>query len=217
MPSRIFPFVNGQFYHIYNRGTEKRIIFENNWDYSRFIKTLRYYQSAGPKPRLSKFLTNDALKLDLRKKIVDIICYCLMPNHFHLLVRQLEEGGITEFISKLSNSYTKYYNIKHNRVGPLLQGEFKAVMIESDEQLIHVSRYIHLNPLVSYLVKSLDLYRWSSYNDFIKKDNNGLCIKEEILNFFKSPEEYQQFVLDQASYAQDLAFIKHQLLEEEGR
>lgn len=213
MPSRIFPFVNGQFYHIYNRGVEKRSIFEKQWDYSRLIKTIRYYQLLGPKPKLSKFLTGSIFKPDTNKKIVEIICYCLMPNHFHFLIKQLKDGGITEFISKLSNSYTKYYNVKYNRVGPLLQGEFKAVLIESDEQLIHVSRYIHLNPIASFLVKDLNDYRWSSYKEYIEDDKNGICSKEEILSFFKSPKDYEKFVLDQVAYAQELELIKHQLLD----
>lgn len=215
MPYRIIPFVNGYYYHIYNRGSEKKNIFNNNWDYNRLLKTIKYYQLEGPKPRLSKYLISQdhTLKPISDKKIVDIICYCLMPNHFHFLIKQLKDGGITEFISKLSNSYTKYYNTKYNRVGPLLQGEFKATLIESDEQLIHVSRYIHLNPIASLLVKNLNQYRWSSYKEYIN-NSKGICIKEELLNFFKTPQDYQQFCLDQASYAQELEKIKHQLLEE---
>lgn len=213
MPSRIFPFVNGHFYHIYNRGVEKRRIFEKNWDYSRFIKTIRYYQLLGPKPRLSKFLLGSIFKPDTNKKIVEIICYCLMPNHFHFLVKQLKDGGITEFTSKLSNSYTKYYNTKYNRVGPLLQGEFKAVLIQSDEQLMHISRYIHLNPIASLLVKNLDQHNWSSYKEYIQNNSAGLCTKEEVLSYFKSPQAYQKFVLDQIDYAQRLEQMKHQLLE----
>ncbi len=213
MPSRIFPFVNGHFYHIYNRGVEKRRIFEKSWDYLRLTKTMQYYQLLGPKPRLSKFLLGSIFKPDSSKKIVDIICYCLMPNHFHFLIKQLKDGGITEFIGKLSNSYTKYYNVKYNRIGPLLQGEFKAVLIESDEQLIHVSRYIHLNPIASLLVKDLRDYRWSSYPEYIGL-KVGFCAKEDILSFFKSPKDYEKFVLDQIEYAQKLELIKHQILEE---
>src|SRR3972149_10552818 len=175
MPSRIFPFVNGQYYHIYNRGVEKRVIFEKQWDYSRLIKTIKYYQLLGPKPKLSRFLMGSIFKPDTDKKIVDIICYCLMPNHFHFLLRQVQDGGISEFVSKFSNSYTKYYNVKYKRVGPLLQGEFKAVLIESDEQLIHVSRYIHLNPIASFLIKDLNEYRWSSYKEYIGNYKNVIC------------------------------------------
>lgn len=215
MPSRIFPFVNSHYYHVYNRGVEKRSIFENNWDKIRLLKTMQYYQLLGPKPKLSKFLVSQLFEPDLNQKIVDITCYCLMPNHFHFLLKQTKNGGITEFVSKLSNSYTKYYNVKHKRIGPLLQGEFKAVLIENDEQLLHVSRYIHLNPLVSLLVKDLKEYRWSSYKEFVQNDSRGICTKESILSFFKSPENYKQFVLDQADYAQKLKLIKYHLLGEE--
>lgn len=213
MPSRIFPFANGYFYHVYNRGSEKRRIFESGRDYQRFLKTLQYYQFLGPKPKFSHFSQFQTFKPDPMKKIVDIICYCLMPNHFHLLLKQLADGGITEFVSKLSNSYTKYYNTKYNRVGPLFQGEFKSVLMESDEQLIHVSRYIHLNPLVSLLVKDLNDYKWSSYLEYIGLVD-GFCSKEEILGFFKNQEQYEKFVLDQADYGLRLEQIKHQILEE---
>lgn len=214
MPYRTTPFVNEHFYHVYNRGVEKRSIFEKSWDYNRLIKTIRYYQFEGPKPKLSKFLAGHLLKpVDESKKIVDIISYCLMPNHFHFLVRQLRDGGITEFVSKLSNSYTKYYNTKHTRVGSLFQGQFKAVLIESDEQLLHVSRYIHLNPLVSNLTRDLNLYRWSSYSEYI--DNNpGICNKEPIMSFFKSSGDYEKFIADHADYGLALEIIKHQLLED---
>ena len=214
MPSRIIPYVNDHFYHIYNRGSEKRPIFENQRDYQRFLKTLRYYQIEGPKPRFSRFPSPLVNKLDESKQIVEIIAYCLMPNHFHLLIKQLKDGGITEFVGKLSNSYTKYYNTKNNRVGHLFQGEFKAVIIESDEQLTHVSRYLHLNPYVACLTKEVDQYKWTSYREYIDQGFPGLCSKEEVLSHFKGPQDYQQFVLDQASYALEIEFIKHQLIEE---
>lgn len=214
MPSRIIPFVNDHFYHIYNRGNEKRPIFENQRDYQRFLKTLTYYQIKGPKPRFSKFPSLIVTKLDENIKLVEILAYCLMPNHFHLLLRQVRDKGVTEFLSNLSNSYTKYYNTKYNRVGHLFQGEFKAVIIESDEQLLHVSRYIHLNPVVSGIVKNLEQYKWSSYPEYINKNNQGFCVKEEILGHFKNPQDYQQFILDQVAYAQELESIKHQLIDE---
>lgn len=214
MPSRIIPFVNEQIYHVYNRGVEKRPIFESSRDYQRFLKTLLYYQIQGPKPRFSKFFHPKIFKIDLSKKIVDILAYCLMSNHFHLLIKQTRDRGITELVSKLSNSYTKYYNTKYARVGPLLQGEFKSVLVESDEQLIHLSRYIHLNPISSFLVKNLGQYQWSSYHEYIN-DQKGICLKEDVLGFFKSPKDYEQFVLDQADYAQKLEIIKHQLIDNE--
>lgn len=216
MPSRIIPFVNEQIYHIYNRGVEKRSIFQGTRDYQRFLQAMQYYQTQGPKPKFSKFFQPKALKYKIGsgRKIVEIFASCLMPNHFHLLLKQTRDGGITEFISKLSNSYTKYYNTKYGRVGPLLQGEFKAVLVESDEQLLHLSRYIHLNPLSSFLVKNLDHYQWSSYTEYIS-GSQGICSKEEILGFFKTPKDYQQFVLDQADYAQKIESIKHKLIDNE--
>lgn len=213
MPYRYTPFVDSQIYHIYNRGSEKRLIFESLRDYQRFIKTLTYYQIENPKPRFSiyspKFHTIDSSKL-----IVEILGYCLMPNHFHLLIKQLRNGGTSEYIRKVSNSYTKFFNIKYNRVGPLFQGQFKAVLIENDEQLMHVSRYIHLNPLTSYLVKNLEQYKWSSYSEYLGFSRYEICQKKQILDYFKSPQKYEQFVLDQAAYAQELELIKHKLIEE---
>lgn len=213
MPVRTTPLVNNQIYHVFNRGIEKRRIFENRRTYSRFLQTIAYYQLEGPKPKFSNFIKYKLFKPDPTKKIIDIISYCLMPNHFHFLLKQLKEGGVSEFISKLTNSYTKYYNLKFDRIGPLLQGQFKAVLIESDEQLIHVSRYIHLNPVSSFLVKKPEDYEWSSYNEYL--NNNEICVKEEVLNFFKSAAEYKKFVDDQINYAQELELIKHQLLDSE--
>lgn len=215
MPIRTTPLINGQVYHVYNRGVEKRRIFENRRSYTRFLQTVRYYQLEGPKPKFSNFVKYKLFEPNPNKKIVEVISYCLMSNHFHFLIKQLREGGISEFISKLSNSYTKYYNTKFNRIGPLLQGQFKAVLIESDEQLVHVSRYIHLNPFVSFLVKDLKDYEWSSHREYITNISQGICNKEDVLSFFKTPKEYEQFVLDQADYGQKLELIKHQLIDEE--
>ena len=117
-------------------------------------------------------------------------------------------------MSQLSNSYTKYFNIRYKRVGPLLQGAFKAVRIESQEQLIHVSRYIHLNPVVSGLTKKPEDYLWSSYLEYTQT-NNLFCIPFEILNLFSSREKYTQFVEDQIDYGTTLEFIKHHLVDED--
>lgn len=212
MPSRVHPLVNGEYYHIFNRGVDKMNIFRNFYDYQRFLKTLLYYQILGPKPRFSIFAPTTNL-LNKNKKIVEIICYCLMPNHFHFLIKQLVDGGITEFISKLSNSYTKFFNIKKSRVGPLFQGEFKSVLVESNNQLLHLSRYIHLNPLVANLVNNLEGYQWSSYPEYLGQSIKDICTKDIILDQFKSLKGYQKFVLDQANYGRELEIIKHQLLD----
>lgn len=187
-------------------------IFNNSYDYNRFMKTTLYYLIDGPKPRFSIFSPTTQL-LNAEKRIVEIVCYCLMPNHFHFLLQQKRDAGITEFASKLTNSYTKYFNIKNRRVGPLFQGEFKSVYIETNEQLLHLSRYIHLNPLVDYVTKYLENYKWSSYIEYINSSINGACQKDIILNQFKSRNDYKQFVLDWEEYGKKLEVIKHQLLD----
>jgi len=173
-----------------------------------------YYQIAGPKPKFSRF-SPSSISLNEKDKIVEIVCYCLMPNHFHFLLKQIKDGGISEFISKLSNSFTRYFNTKNERIGPLLQGEFKSVYVESNEQLLHLSRYIHLNPLVGYVTKDLETYRWSSYLEYLGMTNADICFKEIILDQFKSVNDYRQFVLDQEDYGKRLEAIKHQVLDYE--
>lgn len=214
MPYRATPLVNNEFYHIFNRGVEKRLVFINQADHERFLKILNYYQFEGPKPRFSQFNRFQNLKFDQNQKIVEIICYCLMPNHFHLLLRQVKEGGISEFMRKIGDSFTRYFNTKYERIGSLFQGAFKAVLIKSDEQLIHVSRYIHLNPSVSLLVKDLKQYTWSSYLDYINLRKGKLCVKEPIMSMFKSTKAYEKFVLDQEDYGKRLEFIKHHLMDD---
>lgn len=216
MPGRSTPLVNGEYYHVYNRGSEKQNIFTQAWDYKRFQKTFYYYQFLGPKPSFSKFAKSDlkSFKLTPDKKLVEIICYCLMPNHFHFLVKQLKNSGISTFLSQISNSYTKYFNTKYKRVGPLLQGAFKAVLIKSDEQLIHTSRYIHLNPIVSKLTSSLNSYPWSSYLEYINRQP-FYSSPQEILNFFPSPKKYQEFAEAQIEYGTTLEILKHKAIDAE--
>ncbi|OGE64292.1 hypothetical protein A3I48_03635 [Candidatus Daviesbacteria bacterium RIFCSPLOWO2_02_FULL_36_7] len=215
MPYRTIPLATDQTYHIFNRGVAKLPIFTDKRDYNRFLQTIYYYQFQGPKPKFSQLNRFKDFKFEKNKKIVEIFCYCLMPNHYHFLIRQLQENGISEFINKISNSYTKYFNTRHNRVGHLLQGQFKAVRIEHEEQLIHVSRYIHLNPIVSFLIKDLREYQWSSYTTYIGLQTNKICTREFILSIFKTQQKYEQFVLDQVEYGQSLERIKHLVIDGE--
>lgn len=213
MPGRKAVLAPGYFYHVFNRGVEKRDIFMNPRDYERFLRTAKYYQYSGPKPKFSRLTQVGLKKFDpvLNRKLVEIISYCLMPNHFHLLLKQLVKNGISVFISQICNSYTKYFNTKNNRVGALFQGVFQAVLVDSDEQLIHLSRYIHLNPLVSLLVKDLKAYPWSSYNQYTQ-GIEGMCSTELILSLFSNKEEYAKFIQDQADYGRTLEILKHSSL-----
>ncbi|MBI2012178.1 transposase [Candidatus Daviesbacteria bacterium] len=214
MPGRLVPLVNGEFYHIYNRGSDKRNIFLQNRDYIRFQKTFYYYQFLGPKVRFSKFAksTLNLFNPTLNEKLVEILCFCLMPNHFHLLLVQQKENGISSFISQLANSYTKYFNTKYSRVGALFQGVFKSVRISSDEQLIHISRYIHINPIVSGLTKNLKNYKWSSYSEYLR-NRETFCQISTILNLFPSSKKYSEFIENQISYGTTLEMIKHQKID----
>jgi len=214
MPYRLTPFQTDHFYHVYNRGVEKRQVFSSQRDYERFLQTIYYYQFSGPKPKLSTYKRFKFKEFYNNPKIVEIVCYCLMPNHFHFLLKQVKENGIQEFMSKLSNSYAKYFNTKHKRVGPLWQGQFKAISVDSDEQLIHLSRYIHLNPIVADLTNDLTNFEYSSYNEFIDLNNRNFSSPESILSYFSDNNTYKDFVKNYEASAKDLHLIKSLLLDQ---
>lgn len=224
MPLRETPLVTGEFYHIFNRGINKQPIFLNNREYQRAQQVLSFYSFASPRRKFSKFLLlpqEDRIKFweDLKKennKLVEITCFCLMPNHFHFLLKQQTNNGISRFMSNFQNSYTRYFNTKHEGIGPLLQGQFKAVRIEDENQLLHLSRYIHLNPYSSFTVKEIkDLmsYPWSSFPEYLGETEVGICIKDIILSNFRRIEDYKKFVFDQADYQRELKVVRHLLLE----
>lgn len=215
MSYRQVVFANDQFYHVFNRGVEKRTTFIDRRDYSRFVDSLNYYRARDQHVRFSfrGRIVTDNKNIFSGPLFAEVISYCLMPNHFHLLLKQINDNGITMFLSKLSNSYTKYFNTRYKRVGPLFQGSFKAVRIESDEQLLHVSRYIHLNPLIDYLIKDLRNYIYSSYLEYlgVKK---GFCHKNYIMDNFSSIEVYEKFVLDQEDYGRSIKLLERAMHEE---
>ncbi len=206
------PLITNHIYHVFNRGVNKGDIFFSQKDYERFLSAARHYLTKNSKFSYEKDTnSNDPVSLELKPK-VEILAYCLMPNHFHFLIKQLKEDGITSYMRRFMNSYSHYVNVKNKRVGPLFQGRFKGVLIDSDEQLLHVSRYIHLNPLVSSLVADLNDYPWSSYKAYIEKNTNEDLSKPNIiLSNFKTTEDYKKFVSDQEDYARSLELIKHVL------
>lgn len=222
MPGRKTPLVNGEIYHIFNRGINRQPTFISRRDFSRFINTINFYKFPKPPLSLSRFLRSDNKKqLDVlkilaeSKRLIEVFSYCLMPNHFHFLLRQLEDNGIAKFLGNLQNSYTKYFNTKSDRDGPLFSDQFKAVRVESEEQLIHLSRYIHLNPHTGYVIKSieeLEEYPWSSFPDYLQKNSKVVNVNF-ILGLFKNPQQYKRFVFDQADYQRKLKEIEHLLLE----
>lgn len=224
MPLRKVPLVTDQIYHVFNRGVASQPIFQTERDYRKLLELMSYYQNENPPTRYSFFIKLERMeretiieKLKLDKNIlVEIITYCLMPNHLHLLLKQLKENGISAFMAHFTDSYTRYFNTKYKRAGPLYQGRFQAVRIETDEQLLHVSRYIHLNPHTGYVVNDLDAlknYQYSSFPEYLGLAQNNFCSKEIILHQFKNPESYTQFIFDHADYQRQLHKIKHLILE----
>lgn len=225
MPARITPLVNNEYYHVFNRGINKRPIFLNKRDYERAFDVLQYYSFATIKLRFSKFLQltkevrqqfwNSMIKE--KQRLVTIICFCLMPNHFHFLLRQEKENGISRYMSNFQNSYTRFFTTKRRGIGPILQGQFKAVRVEDENQLLHLSRYIHLNPYTSFVVKELKdlvVYPWSSFPEYLGKTSTTIRDKQVILSHFKDAGDYQKFLFDQADYQRELNQIKHLRLEE---
>jgi len=224
MPIRSTPLVNNEIYHVLNRGNGAIPIFKNKWDFKKFLEIMFYYQNSNPPLRLSQFLLLPAnersnFETEFRQKkdfLVEIIAYCLMPNHFHFLLRQIKNNGIFQFMRLFQNSYSHHFNKKNKRKGGLFEDRFKAILVETDNQLLHLSRYIHLNPYSSHLVKdfpSLLVYQYSSLPEYLAPVNLQYCQKEIILGQFSSPCAYKKFVLDQADYQKNLEQVKHQTLE----
>lgn len=220
-PRRIV-FRNEYIYHVFNRGIEKRSTFKDIREFNRALKLFKFYRHREIPTRFSQVIQQpdeirsrileDIYKSD---KIVEILCYCLMPNHFHLVLKQKLEGGITRFMSNFTNAYTKYFNTKNQRVGPLFQGIFKSVIVEDDEQLIHLSRYVHLNPITSSFVTldKIENYIWSSYPEYLYPSKHKITDNDLILEMFKSTDTYKHFVLDEADYFKKIDKIKHLTLE----
>jgi len=223
MSIRKIPLRTGYIYHIFNRGINHAPIFYSKRDYQRFTNLISYYRWGDNPVKYSRFQTlSDEIKNEIRQnskeKLVSFISNCLIPNHFHFVLRQEKENGISYFVNRFLAAYTKFFNTKHKRSGPLFENRFKAVLVETDEQLIHLVRYIHLNPYSSGVVKSLrDLlsYPWSSLQEYLDPQVIGICDEKEIvLKLFKNNREaFKKFTLDQAEYQKRLDKIKHLIQE----
>lgn len=147
-------------------------------------------------------------------KIVEIIAYCIMPNHIHLLLEQIEENGISKYMNNILNSYSRYFNTKYERKGPLWESRFKNVMVLTDEQLIHLTRYIHLNPVTASLVNKPEDWQFSSYKEYIGKieTDKFICKFDDYIDV--SPSIYADFVENNIDYQKELAMIKNAIFDE---
>jgi len=208
-------FSEGEYYHIYNRGVDKRYIFDSDEDRERFVKLL--FLANADKPIVYRDIKDLPLeKIDRGNTKVAIGAYVLMPNHFHLLLRMNSDGGISSFMEKFITGYSTYFNKRYDRVGPLFQGRFKAEHVDNDEYLKYLFAYIHLNPVKLIdskwreegirdrlgAEKYLDGYRWSSYLDYVGREREeGLILtKEEFPEYFLGAMEFKDYVRDWLEY-----------------
>lgn len=200
MPSRnsLKELVPDGIYHVYNRGVEKRNIFLEASDYHTFINRLD--QTLSDPNSLTTKRTRGRKGGDRLRNYngeVQVLAYCLMPNHYHLLVKQLTEDGLPKFMSTLSTSYSMYFNRKYSRVGSLFQGRYKAALVGDDQYYAHISRYIHLNPID--IDKTYATYPYSSYLAYTKNLTPDWLRTDDILELFDGDRHaYAEFVADWA-------------------
>lgn len=210
MPPRKVILAIGETYHIFNRSLRQMPLFTNKREFDLFLAATKYYIQQNPPVKFSFYRHQPKkYKIDLSKTLIKIIAYCLMPDHFHFILTQLEKEGIKTFVHRLATSYSHYFNLKYNQKGPVFESKFKAVRVESQEQLIHLSRYIHLNPVTNFLVEDPIEYNYSSYGFYLHGGNFDLIDCSDVMASFHSPESYKKFVLDQKDYQRELKRIKH--------
>ena len=195
-------FANGEIYHLYNRGVDKRNIFIGVVDLKRFVSSVNLFNDIRPS---GSFYEQDLLikkgKVRKPKKLVKIICFAFNPNHYHLLVEQVEEKGIEKFMQKLGTGYTMFFNRKYKRNGCLFQGLFKSKHVDSNEHLLRLSAYINLNDKIHRLDDNLSIQSLTSWDLFVLKNNKNnyypmKISKEIILDQFKNKKEYKKFAIE---------------------
>lgn len=213
------PFVENEYYHIYSRGVEKRKIFMNAKDYNRFVALL-YVMNQDAPFIMGNFLRDknrslkDVFMEEKEKSLVSILGYCLMPNHFHLILHERTEGGISKFMNKLLTAYSMYFNIKYERSGPLFTRPFRSEHISNESQYMYIFSYVHLNPISiinkgwkedgvknkKEATKFLEQYKFSSYQDFLEKKRS----ESAIVDFSLIPEYIKNMKMD--FYTQEKLF-----------
>lgn len=198
-----------EYYHIYNRGMQKQIVFRNDSDRFRFLFLLLVLQSDVQVKNVSREIKQSVqhsmLHIDtelindvVKNRSIELILFCFMPNHFHLLVKEVEEGGIAKYMQRVLNAYTKYFNTKYETSGHLFQSSYKSVLMEDDVQLMHLSAYIHKNPseLREWKGKE-EHYPWSSYQDCLFENRFEKLLVPDIImcRYEKDKTAYKRFVI----------------------
>ena len=221
MPSKnaLKEYEPGGTYHLYNRGVNKRLIFKDAKDYSTFLSYLQFYltipdlRGQSPKVPPSQRLKNYASEIEL-------LAYCLMPNHFHLMLKQNSDHGISHFMSSVITKYVRYFNTRYKRIGPLFQGRYKAVRITGEYQFTYLTKYIHRNPLALPALGDsplrLSQYKYSSYGNYLRLFTQVWVHPEDILVYFSKTNPrltYQNFV--EGSELDDITIIAKLTLDAE--
>lgn len=204
---------------MYNRGVEKRDVFVDEEDYFRFVHDLYEFNDSNPVRNLHYFFNHKTKSIEARKlygdqmrePLVEILVFTLMPNHYHIMLKQIKENGIVKFMQKLGTGYTMYFNKKYCRVGSLFQGRFKAAHITDEPHFIHLPHYIHTNPLAinyrsSTSIEFLTEYRWSSFPDYIGRQNfSSVTERGVLLDIFGGEEKYREHTIQRLENDQDSA------------
>ena len=207
MPYRQVPFVAGEYFHLVNRGNLKCAIFKDDKDRARFLFYLLYFQSTKSINNIgfhiknflqtNKFgISDQETKEIISKRLVKVIAFSLMPNHFHILVQSTIDNGVSTYMQKVLNGYTKYFNAKYQQSGHLFQGPFRAVHIKDNEQLLYTSAYIHLNPREIGQTEKETKYRWSSFSDFVGQNRWGQLLDPSIIleQMMENKDDYKTWV-----------------------
>ena len=188
------PLIEGEYYHVFNRGVDKRTIFSNESDFQRFLKSMKEFNVVKP---IGSIYENSFRKSKNSKgsdkPLVKFIAYCLNPNHYHFILCPIVANGIEKFIHRLNMGYAKYFNEKYKRSGALFQGSFKSVHVESNEQFLYLSAYVNLNYLVHGLGHSVSKSSWEEYTGMpeVKFCNKSL-VKEQL----RDVKDYQKTALE---------------------
>ena len=235
MPVKRPPLVNNEIYHVVIRGVGDSLIFKDKNDYYRGVFSLYEFNTTEPieirkqrEKRKTAKASGEQFSTDVRDFLVEVLAFCFMPNHIHLLVRQIKNDGITQFMRKVGTGYAAYFNEKYNRKGHLFQSRFRAVYIENDEQFKTVFVYIHTNPISlieskwkekgiynpEKVIRFLENYKWSSYSDYIGRKNFPSVTRRDFLSEVMSGKDgCRKFVEDWVKYKKEVKDLKELALE----
>ena len=190
---RKFKFASGESYHIYNRGVDKRAVFMDHYDFDRFLQCMKEFNSIKPIGSIFENSFRKEILSNRIAKLVDVVCYCLNINHYHMILRQRINNGVSEFMRRMGTGFTQHFNFKQKRAGALFQGRFKAKHINSNEYLLHLSAYVNINNEAHKVTN--DKKFKSSWNEFILPTKNKfkICSPGIILKQFADSNEYKEF------------------------